>query len=273
MAGKLAGKVIFITGGSRGIGREIALKAAQDGAAIIIAAKTAEPNPALDGTIYSVAHEIKQAGAQALPVVVDVRYEDQVMSAVDQAVSVFGKIDILINNASAINLSSILDLPMKRYDLMMQVNMRATYLCSKLCLPHLMKAANPHILNLSPPLNMEGKWFKNHLAYTMSKFGMSMCTLGLAEEFRQHGVAVNSLWPKTLIATAAISVNFPQEYYEASRKPAIVADAAYEILASNSREVTGNFFIDEDVLRAHGITDFDSYALRPGNKQMPDLYI
>lgn len=273
MSENLAGKVIFITGGSRGIGREIALRAAHDGASIVIAAKTAETHAALDGTIYSVAHEVKQAGGQALPVVVDVRQEDQINAAVNQAIATFGKIDILINNASAINLSSTLDMPMKRYDLLMQVNVRATYLCSKICLPHLMQADNPHILNLSPPLNMDSKWFKEHLAYTMSKYGMSMCTLGMAEEFRKEGIAVNSLWPKTIIATAAIAMNFPKDYYEASRKPAIVADAAHAILTSNSREVTGNFFIDEDLLRSRGVTDFDSYALRPGSHLIPDLYL
>lgn len=273
MAENLAGKVIFITGGSRGIGREIALRAARDGASIIIAAKTAEKHPSLDGTIYSVSHEVKQAGGQSLPVIVDVRQEDQVVAAVDQAISTFGKIDILVNNASAINLASTLDMTMKRYDLLMQVNMRATYLCSKICMPHLMKSNNPHILNLSPPLNMDAKWFKDHLAYTMSKYGMSMCTLGMAEEFRKSGIAVNSLWPKTLIATAAIAVNFPKNYYEASRKPSIVADAAYAILTSNSRDVTGNFFIDEDLLRARGITDFDTYALHPGTQLFPDLYL
>lgn len=273
MSENLKGKVIFITGGSRGIGREIALRAARDGASIVIAAKTTEAHPSLDGTIYSVAHEVKLAGGQALPVAVDVRQEDQIAEAVNQAVTQFGKIDILINNASAINLSSTLDMPMKRFDLLMQVNMRATYLCSKLCLPHLLNSPNAHILNLSPPLNMEAKWFKNHLAYTMSKYGMSMCTLGMAEEFRKKGVAVNSLWPKTIIATAAIAVNFPKEYYEASRKPSIVADAAHAILTSDSRTVTGNFFVDEDVLRSHGVTDFNDYALRPGAKLLPDLYL
>lgn len=273
MAGNLSGKVIFITGASRGIGREIALRAAADGAAIVIAAKTAEPHPTLAGTIYTVAAEIEKAGGQALPVVVDVRQEDQVMAAVELAVKQLGKIDILVNNASAINLSGTLDMPMKRFDLLMQVNMRATYLCAKACLPHLMKSDNPHILTLSPPLNMQAKWFKDHLAYTMSKYGMSMCTLGLAEEFRKQGVAVNSLWPKTVIATAAIEVNFPKQIYESSRKPAIVADAAYLILTSNSREVTGNFFIDEDVLRQHGIKDLSSYDLVPGHQLFPDFYV
>lgn len=273
MANDLKGKVLFITGGSRGIGREIALRAARDGASIAIAAKTAEPHPTLEGTIYTVADEIEKAGGKALPLMVDVRQDDQVIDAIEKTVAAFGKLDILVNNASAINLSPTLDLPMKRFDLLMQVNMRATYLCAKVCLPHLIKAENPHILTLSPPLHMQGKWFKNHLAYTMSKFGMSMCTLGLAEEFRKQGVAVNSLWPQTLIATAAIEVNFPKDFYESSRKPAIVADAAHAILTSNSRELTGNFFTDEQILRSHGITDFDQYALRPGNKLIPDLYL
>ena len=273
MTESLSGKVIFITGGSRGIGREIALRSAHEGAKIVIAAKTAEPNPALEGTIYSVAHEIKQAGGEALPVVVDVRHEEQVLAAVEQTINTFGKIDVLINNASAINMSSTLDMTMKRFDLLFQVNMRATYMCSKACIPHLAKSENPHILNLSPPLSMQAKWFKNHLAYTMSKYGMSMCTLGMAEEFRKQGIAVNSLWPKTLIATAAIANNFPKDFYHASRKPSIVADAAYAIITSNSREVTGNFFIDEDLLRANGVTNFDEYALHPGTKLIPDLYI
>lgn len=273
MTRDLAGKVLFITGASRGIGREIALRAAADGAAIVIAAKTAEPHPTLEGTIYTVAAEIERAGGQALPIVVDVRDENQIAAAVDIAIQKLGKIDILVNNASAINLTGTLEMPMKRFDLLMQVNMRATYLCAKLCLPHLMKSDNPHILTMSPPLNMKAKWFKDHLAYTMSKYGMSMCTLGLAEEFRQQGVAANSLWPKTVIATAAIEVNFPKQIYEASRKPSIVADAAYVILTSDSREVTGNFFIDEDVLRQHGVTDFSTYDLMPGKKLIPDFYI
>jgi citronellol/citronellal dehydrogenase len=192
---------------------------------------------------------------------------------VTKTIETFGGIDVLVNNASAINLSSTVDISMKRFDLIFAVNARATFMCSKLCIPHLKKARNPHILNLSPPLNMEAKWFKDHLAYTMSKYGMSMCTLGMAEEFRTSGIAVNSLWPKTLIATAAISVNFPKELYEASRKPSIVADAAYAILTSNSREVTGNFFIDEEVLLKHGVKDFNSYSLNPDAELYPDLFL
>jgi citronellol/citronellal dehydrogenase len=273
MTKSLAGKVIFITGGSRGIGREIALRAAQDGANLIIAAKTAEAHPTLEGTIYTVAKEIELAGGQALPLQVDVRNEEQVLAAVEKAVKTFGKIDCLVNNASAITLQSTLNLPMKKFDLLFQVNMRATYLCSKTCAPYLAKSENPHILTLSPPLHMDAKWFKNHLAYTMSKYGMSMCTLGMAEEFRQQGIAVNSLWPKTLIATAAIAVNLPKAYYEGTRKPSIVADAAYSILSSSSSEVTGQFFIDEDVLRSKGISDFSHYSLRPGANLIPDLYL
>ncbi len=273
MSVKLNDKVIFITGASRGIGREIALRCAQEGAKIVIAAKTAEPHPSLEGTIYSVAKEIEQVGGQALPLVVDVRDETAVVRAVDEAVAKFGAIDILVNNASAINLGSTLDISMKRYDLIFSVNVRATYMCSKYCIPHLKKSSNPHILTLSPPLNMQAKWFKDHLAYTMSKYGMSMCTLGMAEEFRKEGIAVNSLWPKTLIATAAIAVNFPKELYEASRKPSIVADAAYAVLTSKSRDVTGQFFIDEDLLRERGVRDFDCYALHPGAVLFPDLYV
>lgn len=273
MTRNLSGKVLFITGASRGIGREIALTAARDGAGIVIAAKTADPHPVLEGTIYSVAKEVEQAGGQALPLVVDVRQEDEILAAVAKTYETFGRLDILVNNASAINLSDTLSLEMKRYDLMMQVNMRATFLCSKICLPYLCQADNPHILTMSPPLSMQAKWFKRHLAYTMSKYGMSMCTLGLAEEFREKGVAVNSLWPKTIIETAAIANNFPKKYYEAARKPAIVADAAYAILTSDSRSVTGNFFIDENVLREHGITDFAQYAQSPDAKLIPDLYV
>jgi len=269
----LQGKTIFITGASRGIGREIALRCAQDGANIVVAAKTSEPHPSLPGTIYTVAEEIEKAGGNALPLILDVRDETMVEEAVAKTIETFHGLDILVNNASAINLASTLDIPVKRFDLIFGVNVRGTFITSKFCIPHLKKSANPHILNLSPPLNMNAKWFKNHLAYTMSKYGMSMCTLGMAEEFKKDAIAVNSLWPKTLIATAAVSVNFPEQYYRASRKPAIMADAAYAILTSNSREVTGNFFIDEEVLTAHGVQDFNAYALNPGEKLFPDLYI
>lgn len=269
----LKDKVIFITGASRGIGREIALRAARDGAKIIIASKTTEPHPQLPGTIYTVAEEVEKAGGKALPIKLDVRDAEQIESAVKQAADHFGGIDILINNAGAISLTSTLETSMKRFDLMMSVNMRATFACSKACIPFLKKSANPHILTLSPPLNMDPKWFAHHLAYTMSKYGMSMCTLGLAEELKQDGIAVNSLWPKSTIATAAIAVNFPDAILQASRKPLIVADAAYFILTQNSRKVTGNFFIDEEVLREHGVTDFSFYALNPEIIAYPDLFL
>jgi citronellol/citronellal dehydrogenase len=273
MSATLKNKVLFITGASRGIGRAIALRAAKDGAKVVIAAKTIEPHPSLDGTIFSVANEIEQAGGEALPLAVDVRDEARVESALSEAIERFGGIDILINNASAINLSSTLDIPMKRFDLIFSVNVRATFLCAKLAVPYLKNSSNPHILNLSPPLNMNSKWFKPHLAYTMSKYGMSMCTLGMADEFKSLGIAVNSLWPKTIIATAAISVNFPKNLYQASRKPDIMADAAHIILTSDSKKTTGQFFIDEELLREHGVEDFKNYALNPGVPLFPDLYV
>lgn len=273
MTTNLKDKVVFITGASRGIGKEIALKFAKDGAKIAIAAKTTDPHPKLEGTIYSAAEEIEKAGGKALPLIVDVRDEGMVSDAVKKTVDTFGGIDILINNASAINLDSTLDIPMKKFDLIFSVNARATFMCSKLCIPHLKKAANPHILNLSPPLSMKPKWFKKHLAYTMSKYGMSMCTLGLAEEFKKDGIAVNSLWPKTLIATAAISVNISKLIYHASRKPSIVADAAYAVVTSDSRKVTGNFFIDETLLRTHGVTDFKQYAMHRFIPVMSDIFV
>jgi citronellol/citronellal dehydrogenase len=273
MQQSLKDRVIFITGGSRGIGKEIALRFAADGAKIVIAAKTAEPHPKLAGTIYTAAEEIEKAGGEALPLMVDVREEAQVQAAIDKTIETFGGIDILVNNASAINLSSTLDIPMKRFDLIFSVNVRATFMCSKLCIPHLRKSRNPHILNLSPPLSMNQKWFKKHVAYTMSKYGMSMCTLGMAGEFKSEGIAVNSLWPRTLIATAAIENNFPKIIYHASRKPSIVADAAYAIVTSDSREVTGNFFIDEEILRARGVTNFGEYAMHKWVPLYPDIFV
>lgn len=273
MTAQLKDKVVFITGASRGIGREMAIKFAQDGAKVAVAAKTAEPHSTLSGTIYTVAKEIEQAGGEALPLLVDVRDEAMVIAAVSKTVETFGGIDILINNASAINLSPTTDIPMKRYDLLFAVNVRATFMCSKHCYPFLKQSSNPHILNLSPPLNMNPKWFKDHLPYTMSKYGMSMCTLGMAEEFRSDNIAVNSLWPKTIIATAAIEVNFPKPLYQATRKPSIVADAAYFIVTSDSRDVTGHFFTDEEVLVSHGMTDLSHYALHQGVELYPDLYI
>jgi len=269
----LKGKTIFITGASRGIGREIALRCARDGANIVVAAKTAEPHPKLAGTIHSVAAEVEAAGGRALPVQVDVREDTAVKAAIGRCVEAFGGIDILVNNASAIMLTGTLQTPMNRFDLMFGVNVRGTFTCSQACLPHLLKAPNPHILNLSPPLSMDAKWFKQHTAYTMSKYGMSMCTLGMAAEFAQHGVAVNSLWPRTTIATAAIEVNFPEEILKASRKPAIMADAAYAIFNRASRQHTGKFYIDEAVLREEGVTDFDTYAVTPGTNLYGDLFL
>lgn len=271
--GNLKDKVIFISGASRGIGKEIALRFARDGAKIAIAAKTSEPHPKLEGTIYSTAEEIEKAGGKALPLMVDVRDDAMVEDAVKKTVDTFGGIDILINNASAINLSSTEEMPMKKFDLIFSVNVRATYLCSKLCIPHLKKSANPHILTMSPPLSMKPKWFAKHVAYTMSKYGMSMCTLGMAEEFKKDGIAVNSLWPKTLIATAAISNNFSRLIYHASRKPIIVADAAYEIVTSDSKTTTGNFFIDEVILRDRGVTDFKQYAMHRFIPVYPDIFV
>ena len=269
----LAGKTIFITGASRGIGRAIALKCAKNGANIVIAAKTTEPHPKLEGTIYTVAKEVEDLGAKALPLCVDVRSEEQVYGAVEQAVKLFGGIDVLVNNASAISLTPTLETPIKRFDLMFGVNVRATFLSSQACIPHLSQAENPHILNLSPPLNMQSKWFKNHVAYTMSKYGMSMCTLGMAEELKAQKIAVNSLWPRTTIATAAISANFPTEIYRASRTPEIMADAAYLILTSDSVQNTGNFYIDETVLRNNGISKFDHYAITQGVPLFADLFL
>lgn len=269
----LKDKVIFITGSSRGIGREIALRCGKEGAKVVIGAKTDQPHPKLEGTIHSVAKEIEDAGGKALPLMLDVRDENSVMEAVAKTVSTWGGIDILINNASAIFLAPTLDTPMKRFDLIFSVNVRGTFLCSQACLPHLKQAKNPHILNLSPPLNMDSKWFKDHLAYTMSKYGMSMCTLGMSSEFKSAGIAVNSLWPKTTIATAAIEVNFPKEILQASRRPEIMADAAYEIITSDSKKNTGNFYIDEELLQSRGVKDFSHYALNPKVPLFMDLFL
>jgi len=269
----LEGKTLFITGASRGIGKAIALRAAKDGANVVIAAKTTEPHPTLPGTIYTAAEEVEAAGGKALAVKVDIRDEQVVQSAVDQAVEKFGGIDILINNASAISLRGTLDTPMKRFDLMHSVNARGTYLTSRCCLPALLKASNPHILNISPPLNMLEHWFENHVAYTMAKYGMSMCVLGMAGEFRGE-VGVNALWPRTAIATAAVSnVIGSEEMFKQCRKPEIMADAAYAILTSDHKTTTGNFFIDDEVLAEAGVTDFDQYAVEPGNDLLPDFFV
>ena len=257
----LKGKTLFISGGSRGIGLAIAIRAARDGANVTIAAKTAEPHPKLPGTIYTAAQEIEQAGGRALPVICDIRDETQVAEAVNKTAETFGGIDICINNASAIQLTGTLETDMKRYDLIHQINTRGTFLVSKTCIPHLKQAQNPHILNLAPPLDMDAKWFKNHLAYTMAKFGMSMCTLGMSEEFRKDGIGVNSLWPLTAIDTAAVrNLLGGEKVASVSRSPEIVADAAYAILVRPARETTGNFFIDELVLKETGVTDFSHYA-------------
>jgi citronellol/citronellal dehydrogenase len=268
----LKNKTIFITGASRGIGRSIALRCARDGANVVIAAKTAEAHPKLQGTIHSVAAEVEQAGGHALPLQLDIREEAAVEAAVKQTAQTFGSIDVLVNNASAIGLTGTLATPLKRYDLMQQINTRGTYACSQACLPYLLKAENPHILTLSPPLNLDPKWLAPHVAYTISKYGMSLCTLGMAREFADRGIAVNSLWPRTTIATAAVEVFFP-ESFKASRKPEIMADAAYVILTSDSRTTTGNFFIDEEVLRKSGVTDLDRYALVPGGRLQTDIFL
>ncbi|MET0597253.1 MAG: NAD(P)-dependent oxidoreductase [Mesorhizobium sp.] len=257
----LKDKTAFISGGSRGIGLAIALRVARDGANVTIAAKTAEPHAKLPGTIYTAAEAIEAAGGKALPLICDIRDEAQVVAAVERTVEAFGGIDICINNASAIQLTGTLATDMKRFDLMHQINTRGTFLVSKTCIPHLKRAASPHILNLAPPLDMSGKWFKNHVAYTMAKFGMSMCTLGMSEEFRRDGIAVNSLWPLTAIDTAAVrNLLGGAAVAERSRSPEIVADATYVILTRPARETSGNFFIDELVLREAGVTDFSRYA-------------
>jgi len=270
----LKGKTLFITGASRGIGKAIALRAARDGANIVVAAKTTEPQARLPGTIHSAAAEIETAGGRALACAVDVRCEEQIQKAVEQAVTMFGGVDVLVNNASAISLTGTLDTPMKRFDLMHQVNTRATFACSRACLPHLRRAANPHFLTLSPPLNLDPKWFAPHLAYTLSKYGMSLCVLGLAEEFRRDGIGVNALWPRTIIATAAIqNLLGGQPAMQRARRPEIVAEAAWHILTRPSRECSGNFWLDEDVLRTAGVGDFASYAVTPGEDLIDDLFL
>jgi len=267
ITGNLSGKRIFITGGSRGIGLAIALRAARDGASVAIAAKTSEPNPKLPGTIHTAAQEIRDAGGKALPIQCDLRDENQISQAMEQAAAEFGGIDILINNASAINLTPTEATPAKRFDLMFDVNVRGTFLTSQAAIPHLRKSAqegrNPHILTLSPPLSMKAKWFQHHVAYTMAKYGMSMCVLGMSEEFRKTGIAVNALWPRTAIDTAALAM-IPGVDTAACRTPEILADAAYVILNRVSKETTGNFFVDDEVLASVGITDLDKYSVVPG---------
>ena len=270
----LKDKTLFISGGSRGIGLAIALKAAADGANVAIAAKTAEPHPKLDGTIYTAAKEIEAAGGKALPLICDIRSEEQVDEAVAKTVQTFGGIDICINNASAISMTGTLSTDMKRYDLMNGVNTRGTYMVSRACLPHLMKAENAHILNLSPPLDMEAKWFSPHVAYTIAKMGMSMCTLGMAAEFAPHAIGVNSLWPLTAIDTAAVrNVLGGNSMASNSRSPQIMADAAYEIFSRKAADCTGNFFIDEALLRDAGMTDFSVYSPNATGPLVRDFFV
>ena len=278
----LQGKTLFITGASRGIGLAIALRAARDGANIVVAAKTSEPHPTLPGTIHSAAAEIErigaQSGAKALALTLDIRDDAAITHAVDLAVARFGGLDALINNASAISLTGTLATSMKRFDLMLGVNVRGTYACSRACLPHLIASAaagrNPHILTLAPPLSLQTRWFKSHVAYTIAKYGMSMCVLGMAEEFRDAGVAVNALWPRTIIATSALAV-IPgmAERLDQCRRPEIVADAAHAVLTRDARRATGNFYLDEDVLAQEGVTDLTPYAVRPGAPLLPDLFL
>ena len=269
----LQGKTVFVTGASRGIGKAIALRAARDGANVVVAAKSNVPNPKLPGTIHSAARVIEEAGGRALAIPCDIREEADVRAAVAKAVETFGGIDVLVNNASAIHLAGTVETPMKRFDLMHQVNVRATYACSQACIPHLEKRENPHILNLSPPLSLSPRWLAPHVAYTMAKYGMSLCVLGMAEELRERGIAVNALWPRTVIATAALNLLGGDETARHGRTPEIVADAALAILHRDARTCTGNFFIDEEVLRAEGVTDFGKYAVAPGEALMPDLFL
>ncbi|MDC3105503.1 NAD(P)-dependent oxidoreductase [Gammaproteobacteria bacterium] len=273
----LSGKTLFISGASRGIGLAIAKRAARDGANIVIAAKTKEPHPRLPGTIYTAAEEIESSGGKALPLIVDVRFEDQVEAAIEATISMFGGLDILINNASAINLSDTDSLSMKNYDLMHSINTRGTFLCSKKAVPYLKKSENPHVINLSPPLNMETRWFQNHVGYTMAKFGMSMCVLGMHSEYKRFGIAFNALWPRTAIATAAVANHLGGEVMMAkSRTPEIMADAAYIIMNRDSKKFTGNFCIDDEILDSEGITDLVKYQVDQKldiSDLVPDFFI
>ncbi len=270
----LTGKTMFISGASRGIGLAIAKRAGRDGANVAFIAKTAEPHPALPGTVYTAAAEIEEAGGRALPIVGDIRNEDQVAAAVESAVELFGGIDICVNNASAINLSNTETLPMKRYDLMQDINARGTFLVSKTCIPYLKESNNAHILTLSPPLNLAPHWFKNHAAYTIAKYGMSMITLGLSEELADEGIAANCLWPKTIIATAAVQNLLGGDQAMAqSRRPEIVADAAFEIFKKDARTATGNFYLDEDVLTEAGVKSFEQYGYGDGTKLQTDIFL
>lgn len=269
----LKGKTLLVTGGSRGIGEAIAVAAARRGANVALAAKTSEPHPKLQGTIHTAAQAVESAGGKALPLVCDVRDEGQVQAAVEKTVATFGGLDVLVNNASAIYLADVGSTPMKRFDLMHEVNVRATFAASQAAIPHLARSVNPHILNLSPPLSLNPRWFASHLAYTLSKYGMSMCVVGLSEELSDRGIAVNALWPRTVIATAALDLLGGADTARHGRTPEIVADAAMVILERDARACTGNFFIDEDVLRAEGVTDFGRYAVKPGEPLMRDLFL
>ncbi len=270
---KFKDKNVIITGASRGIGLSIAKKLAKEGANIAILAKTDTPHPKLPGTIYTAAKEIEKLGVKVIPIKTDIRFDDQVDIAIKKTLETLGSIDILINNASAINLFNSESLPMKRYDLMHDINVRGTYLCSKICLPHLKKSSNPHILNLSPPLNLKPKWFENFTAYTISKYSMSMVAIGMSAEYKKYNIAVNCLWTKTAINTAALSMLGGFVTPDQCRNPDIVSDAAHLILLNKSKECTGNFFIDEEVLRNSGETNFDKYAVKPGNKLFEDLFL
>ena len=270
----LKGKTLFITGASRGIGLAIALRAARDGANVAVAAKTKDPHPKLPGTVFTACEEIEKAGGKALACITDIRFDDQVAEAVQRTVQTFGGIDILVNNASAIQLTSTPDTPMKRFDLMHQINTRGTYICTQACYAALRKAENPHVLTLSPPLNLNPKWFGPHVAYTLAKYGMSMCVLGHAEEFREVGIAVNALWPRTMIATAAVkNLLGGDDAVKSSRTPEIMGDAAYAIFIKPSRTFTGNFCIDDEILKAEGVTDFDKYAVEPGHDLVQDIFL
>lgn len=269
----LSGKTIIVTGASRGIGAAIARRCGQAGANVAILAKTSDPHPKLAGTIHSVADEISTLGGQALPIQIDLRDSDALQNAVIQVAETFGGIDALINNAGVLNLTNTTQTSMKRFDLMVSVNVRATFCASQACIPFLQKAKNPHIINISPPLNMNKKWFKHHLAYTISKYGMSMCTLGMAEEFAKEGIAVNSLWPQTTIATSAVETHFPQAVYQGSRTPNIMADAVYQLLLMDSKQCTANFFTDEGFLRDQGFTDFSTYAINKDVKLVMDGFL
>ncbi len=269
----LAGKTLFVTGGSRGIGLAIALAAARDGARVALAAKTTEPHPKLPGTIHTAAELVRAAGGEALPLAVDIRDEAQVQAAVAATVERFGGLDILVNNASAISLTSTAETSMKKFDLMFGVNVRGTFLCSKSCLPHLERADNPHILNLSPPLSMREQWFAPHVAYSMAKYGMSLCVLGMAGELRARGIAVNALWPRTVIDTTAIAMLGGRVDRRHTRKAEIVGDAAHWILTQPARECSGNFFVDEEVLVRAGTTDLERYAVAPGQPLHPDFFL